>query len=99
MELKEVQRIAAQRRKNYMHGFDITPNPHWDVMKLMEEAGEVMGAYLRYIGEARMKGKTSAEVRQDLEDEMADLLGMLACLANEANVDLAKVFQKKWKDE
>ena len=58
---------------------------------LMEEVGELSRIMVRKYGEQSFKGK-----EQDLElgDEMADILFVLICLANQTGVDLTKAFEQ-----
>ena len=58
---------------------------------LMEEVGELSRIMVRKYGEQSFKGQ-----EQDLElgDEMADILFVLICLANQTGVDLTKAFEQ-----
>ena len=58
---------------------------------LMEEVGELTRIMVRKYGEQSFKGQ-----EQDLElgDEMADILFVLICLANQTGVDLTKAFEQ-----
>ncbi|RYG16709.1 MAG: pyrophosphatase [Chitinophagaceae bacterium] len=58
---------------------------------LMEEVGEVARIMSRKYGEQSYK--KSDEV-VDLADEMADVLFVLICLANQTGIDLNKAFVK-----
>jgi NTP pyrophosphatase (non-canonical NTP hydrolase) len=58
---------------------------------LMEEVGEVARIMARQYGEQSFK-KSDKEV--NLADEMADVLFVLICLANQTGVDLTEAFQK-----
>jgi len=58
---------------------------------LTEEVGELARIMARKYGEQSFKGKES---EQDLGDEMADVLWVLICLANQTGVDLTKAFKK-----
>ena len=58
---------------------------------LMEEVGEVARVMARTYGEQSFK-ESDKEV--DLGDEMADVLFVLICLANQTGVDLTGVFEK-----
>lgn len=58
---------------------------------LMEEVGEVARLMARLYGEQSFKSAEKAErARQDLPDEMADVLFVLICLANQTGVDLTE---------
>jgi len=58
---------------------------------LMEEVGEVARIMARQYGEQSFK-KSDTEV--NLADEMADVLFVLICLANQTGVDLTDALEK-----
>ncbi|GAA4826581.1 nucleotide pyrophosphohydrolase [Algivirga pacifica] len=58
---------------------------------LMEEVGEVARIMARKYGEQSFK-KSDEEV--DLADEMADVLFVLMCLANQTGIDLTDALEK-----
>jgi NTP pyrophosphatase (non-canonical NTP hydrolase) len=62
---------------------------------LMEEVGEVARLMARIYGEQSFK-KTdnAATAKEDLADEMADVLFVLICLANQTNIDLTAALIK-----
>jgi NTP pyrophosphatase (non-canonical NTP hydrolase) len=58
---------------------------------LTEETGEVARIIARRYGEQSEK---ESDKSKDLGDEMADVLWVLICLANQTGVDLTKAFKK-----
>jgi len=58
---------------------------------LTEEVGEVARIMARRYGEQSEKESDKAK---DLGDEMADVLWVLICLANQTGVNLTEAFQK-----
>jgi len=58
---------------------------------LMEEVGEVARIMARQYGEQSFK-KSDKEV--NLADEMADVLFVLICLANQTGIDLTEALEK-----
>ena len=58
---------------------------------LMEEVGELARIIARRYGE---QSKKQNEENQDLGDEIADVLFVLICLANQTGVDLTAAFEK-----
>ena len=58
---------------------------------LTEEVGEVARLVARIYGEQSFKEN---DKQKDLADEMADVLWVLICLANQTGVDLTSAFQK-----
>lgn len=58
---------------------------------LMEETGELARLMVRQYGEQSFK---ESDKGKDLADEMADVLWVLICLANQTGVDLSDALQK-----
>lgn len=61
---------------------------------LTEEVGEVARIIARRYGEQSEK---ESDKQKDLGDEMADVLFVLICLANQTGVDLTKALEKNLK--
>ncbi|MDX2135027.1 MAG: nucleotide pyrophosphohydrolase [Saprospiraceae bacterium] len=62
---------------------------------LMEEVGEVARLMARLYGEQSFKTPEAAlHARADLADEMADVLFVLICLANQTGVNLTEALEK-----
>ncbi len=62
---------------------------------LMEEVGEVARLMARLYGEQSFKtSEQAASAPADLADEMADVLFVLICLANQTGVDLTEALQR-----
>lgn len=62
---------------------------------LMEEMGEVARLMARLYGDQSFKNPEQAETaREELADEMADVLFVLICLANQTGVDLSAALVK-----
>jgi NTP pyrophosphatase (non-canonical NTP hydrolase) len=62
-----------------------------NLAQLMEEVGELARIISRTYGEQSFK---SGERRSDLSDEMADVLFVLICLANQTGVDLTAALRQ-----
>lgn len=58
---------------------------------LTEEVGEVARIMSRLYGEQSFK---SSDLKKDLPDELADVLFVLICIANQTGIDLTEAFQK-----
>ncbi len=58
---------------------------------LMEEVGELSRIMVRQFGEQSFK---ESDKGKDLGDEMADVLWVLICLANQTGVDLQEAFKR-----
>ncbi len=62
---------------------------------LMEEVGELARLMARLYGEQSFKKPDDAiTAKEDLADEMADVLFVLICLANQTGVDLTAAIEK-----
>lgn len=61
---------------------------------LVEEVGELSRLMVRKFGEQSFKNK---EAEKDLSDEMADVLWVLICLANQTGVNLTEALQKNFE--
>ncbi|MFT4032763.1 MAG: nucleotide pyrophosphohydrolase [Siphonobacter sp.] len=58
---------------------------------LMEEVGEVARIMARRYGEQSEK---ESDKQKDLGDEMADVLWVLMCLANQTGINLTEAFER-----
>lgn len=58
---------------------------------LTEEVGELARVMVRTFGEQSFK---KSDEGADLADEMADVLWVLICLANQTGIDLTEAFEK-----
>ena len=87
MTLKEAQQQVDQWIKEYgVRYFSELTN----MAVLTEEVGELARVMARRYGDQSFKpGETD-----NLEEELADVLWVLICLANQTNVDLTEAFQK-----
>ena len=60
---------------------------------LMEEVGELSRLMVRQYGEQSFK---EGDKGKELSDEMADVLWVLICLANQTGVDLTQALEKNF---
>ena len=88
MTLQQAQHIVDQWIKT--HGVRYF-NELTNTAILTEEVGEVARIMARRYGEQSEK---ESDKDKDLGDEMADVLWVLICLANQTGVDLTKAFEK-----
>ena len=88
MKIKEAQEIVDQwiNTTGIRYFNELT-----NTAILMEEVGEVARIMARKYGEQSFK-KSDEQV--DLADEMADVLFVLICLANQTDIDLTEALQK-----
>ena len=88
MEIKEAQQLVD----NWIKTMGIRYfNELTNTAILMEEVGEVARIMSRQYGEQSFK-KSDTEV--NLADEMADVLFVLICLANQTGIDLTDALEK-----
>lgn len=88
MTLQEAQQQVDQWIKS--HGVRYF-NELTNMAILTEEVGEVARIMARRYGEQSEK---ESDKNKELGDEMADVLWVLICLANQTGVDLTKAFQQ-----
>ncbi len=88
MELSKAQQIVDDWIKKYgVRYFNELTN----TAVLMEEVGELARIMSRRYGEQSEK---PSDANLDLGDEMADILFVLICLANQTGIDLEEAFKK-----
>lgn len=80
----------------YARHVNIDRDADWFILKLQEEVGELVHAYLRLTGRSRDNGETAEAIRKRFEDEAADVLGQLLTLARHHRIDLESAAQGKW---
>ena len=86
--LKEAQHLVDHWIKTYgVRYFNELTN----MAILTEEVGEVARLIARTYGEQSFK---ESDKHKDLGDEMADVLWVLICLANQTGIDLTDAFRK-----
>lgn len=87
MTLEEAQKTVDEWIKTYgVRYFSELTN----MAVLTEEVGELARIMARTYGDQSFK----ADEKTDLGDEMADVLWVLLCLANQTGVDLTEAFRK-----
>jgi len=91
MTLKEAQVLVDQWIKQHgVRYFSELTN----MAILTEEVGEVARVIARKYGEQSYK---SSDEKVELEEELADVLWVLICLANQTGVDLTSALKKNVK--
>ena len=88
MTIKEAQTAVDEWIKTYgVRYFNELNN----MVLLTEEVGELARIIARTYGEQSFK---ESDKGHDMADEMADILWVLMCLANQTGVDLTEAFAK-----
>ncbi len=91
MTLEEIQkRVDAWIKEYGVRYFSELTN----MAILTEEVGELARIMVRKYGDQSFK---RGEENADLGDEMADVLWVLVCLANQTGVDLTKALEKNFE--
>ena len=86
---------AQQQVDNWIHTTGVRYfNELTNLGILMEEVGELSKVMIRVYGEQSFK---ETDKSKNLEDEMADVLWVLLCLANQTGVNLAEALQKNFE--
>ena len=91
MELSKTQQVVDEWIKKYGVRYF---NEMTNTAILMEEVGELARIMSRRYGEQSEK---DSDKSLDLGDEMADVLFVLICIANQTGVDLEDAFKKNMK--
>ena len=86
---------AQQQVDNWIHTTGVRYfNELTNLGILMEEVGELSRVMVRLYGEQSFK---ESDENKNIEDEMADVLWVLLCLANQTGVNLAAALQKNFE--
>jgi len=89
MDIKNAQKIVDDWINE--HGVRYF-NELTNMAQLTEEVGEVARIIARRYGEQSEK---ESDKNKDLGEELADVMFVVLCLANQTGVDLQKAFEKK----
>ncbi len=93
--LKSLQDDFLKVIEVYAEKFHIKRDELWSLAKIVEEVGELTQAHLRLTGRARTD-ESEETLRQDLADEVADVLGMLLIYAKSQDIDVGAAVARKW---
>jgi len=96
MDINEAQDKAAQITEIYSENFSVETDTQWCLLKLQEELGELVSAYLKLTGKTRAKGSNETEMQKNLREEIADVLGFTLAFAEKQGVDAEQAFKDKW---
>lgn len=83
---KEIQQRVDQYISQFKEGYF---SPLTLVARLTEESGELAREINHHYGE---KPKKSTEAEGSIEEEIGDIIFVLACFANSLGIDLAEAF-------
>lgn len=91
MKISEAQHIVDEWIKTYGKRYF---NELTNMAILTEEVGEVARIISRKYGEQSFK---ESDKEKDLSDELADVLWVLICIANQTGIDLTEAFERNIK--
>ena len=90
MEIRDLQ----QRVDEWIKSYDVRYFSELTNMAILtEEVGELARVMARRYGDQSFK----AGEKDNLEDEMADILWVLTCLANQTGVDLEQAMERNFR--
>ncbi len=89
MEIKNAQLVVDNWIKEHGVGYF---NELTNMAQLTEEVGEVARIIARRYGEQSEK---ESDIDKDLGEELADVVFVVLCLANQTGIDLQVAFDKK----
>jgi NTP pyrophosphatase (non-canonical NTP hydrolase) len=97
MELKQLQEGVAEHCKLYGEEYGIRMDEEFSVLKLGEEYGEFIQAYMIHKKMARpAKLKEPDKSLEEMGKELADVLGCTLYLAHILGIDIEGQLNKKW---
>jgi NTP pyrophosphatase (non-canonical NTP hydrolase) len=97
MELKKLQTQVSEIFFVYLKEHKIKNNDDYLLVKLGEEVGELMQAYLIHKKQCRpVKLAKAAETKKNLAKELSDVLCLVLVISKAMNVDIEEAVQKKW---
>jgi NTP pyrophosphatase (non-canonical NTP hydrolase) len=96
VDLASLQARIKQASLAYGAAYGIDVGGDFAAMKLAEEAGEVMQAYIRLTGRSRRGHIDPIKGRHALGRELADLIGMAMIIAHDQGIDLWPMLAESW---
>jgi NTP pyrophosphatase (non-canonical NTP hydrolase) len=97
MEFKEIQKKVIENAINYCKKYNIEIDEDWALFKLYEEVGELAQSVLIHRKKCRPeKYITKEKSKEELAQELADVLGMIMVNAYLLDIDLEEAITKKW---
>ncbi len=97
MDFKELQSKVVQNAMDYGKKYNVKIDEEFALLKLYEEVGELAQAVLIHKKKSRPEKFVSEEIsKNELANELADILGMLIVNAHLLGIDLEKAIERKW---
>ena len=96
MEIEELVERVEGVSARYAESLGFERSSEWFLLKLQEEVGELVQAFLMQQGMARSKGRDQVELDAEFRDEIADVFCQVLLLARHRGVDLTAAVAEKW---
>lgn len=97
MELKKIQKQVAEVFLGHLKNDKIALSDDYLILKIGEEVGELMQAYLVYKKRCRPEKYFSKEMAEiGFAKELADVIGLVFAIATVLDIDLEEAITKKW---
>lgn len=96
MDLKELTQKVLMVSDQYEKNCKIKRDEDWYILKLHEEIGELTQNYLSYTLRGRSRNLTKEELKENISNELADVLGQILLFANYHDINLEKSMENKW---
>jgi len=97
MEFKEIQKKVIENTINYGKKYNVEIDEDFALFKLYEEVGELAQSVLIHRKKCRPEKYIPKEKsKEELAQELADVLGMIMVNAHLLDIDLEKAITKKW---
>ncbi|RKR08800.1 NTP pyrophosphatase (non-canonical NTP hydrolase) [Flavobacterium sp. 90] len=96
MDLKVITEKVVKVSDQYEKNCNIKRDEDWYLLKLHEEMGELTQNYLSYTLRGRNRNLTPEELKKNISNELADVLGQVLLFANYHNIDIEKAMEDKW---
>ena len=97
VELASLQRAIVAASDSYAAQYNVDRSGDWAMLKIAEEAGELVQAYIRASGRSRHGVVDGAAAQTAMSNEVADLMGMCLLLVDRHNLDLVPALERKWR--
>lgn len=96
MKLDILTEEVSQVVNTYCDKFNITSNNEWYLLKIQEELGELVQSYLELNNKSRKRDTTNEELKQNFENEVADLFCIVLAMSKHNEINLERVINDKW---
>lgn len=96
MDLNALTNKVVMVSDQYEKNCNIKRDADWYILKLQEEIGELTQNYLSYTSRGRNRNLTQEELKKNISNEVADVLGQILLFANYHNIDIESAMEDKW---